>query len=56
MNWALKEKKVEFNPIIAGFRNKYQIDDKTMSDEVIKNALEKNGNNIDKAFQYLFQD
>ena len=51
-----KEKKVEFNPIIAGFRNKYQIDDKTMSDEVIKNALEKNGNNIDKAFQYLFQD
>ena len=51
-----QNKKFEFNRIIAGFRNIYQIDENTMSDEVIKKALEQNENNIDKAFQSLFQD
>ena len=51
-----KTQKFEFNRIIAGFRNIYQIDDKTMSDEVIQKALDKNNNDIEKAFQSLFQE
>ena len=42
--------------MVAAFRNSYLIDDKTMSDEVIMKALEKNNNNFEKAFESLFQD
>lgn len=52
------EKKVKYvsDPKIIEFRNRFKIDEKTMSDELIKNALEKNNNDIDKAFQSMFQD
>ena len=52
-----KKDTYKYDPKIAGFRNTFGgIDDKTMSDEVIKNALEKNNNDFQKAFQSLFQD
>ena len=52
-----KKDTYKFDPKIAGFRNSFGgIDENTMSDEVIKNALEKNNNDFEKAFQFLFQD
>ena len=52
------EKNVKYvsDPKTIEFRNRFKIDEKTMSDELIKNALEKNNNDIDKAFQSMFQD
>ena len=51
------EKKVKpaYDPKIAEFRNNFKIDEKTLSDEVIRDALNQNNNDIDKAFEYLYQ-
>lgn len=48
--------KFAYDPKIAEFRNNFKIDEKTLSDEVIKAALESNNNDIFKAFQSIYQD
>ena len=46
----------KLNRKVAAFRSVYNIDDETMNDEMIQNALEANGDNFENAFQSLFQN
>ena len=56
--FEILEKKIKsaYDPKIVEFRNNFKIDEKTLTDELIKDALNKNDNDIDKAFQFLYQD
>ena len=51
-----ENQEIKFNPIVAGFRNIFHINEKTLSDEVIEKALKENNNDISKAFQSIYQD
>ena len=50
-----KSVKPAYDPKIAEFRNNFKIDEKTLSDEVIREALNNNNNDIYKAFEFLYQ-
>ena len=51
-----KQENKAYDPKIAAFRNMFKIDEKTMSDEVIKKALDKYNNDFNKAFESMFQN
>ena len=50
-----KSVKPAYDPKIAEFRNNFKIDEKTLSDEVIREALNNNNNDIYKTFEFLYQ-
>ena len=49
-----KNAKFVVDPKIVEFRNQFKVDEKTMSDEVIKKALDNNNNDVMKAFENMF--
>ena len=51
-----KKGKYQLNRKVAAFRSVYNIDQETMNDELIQNALEACGDNFENAFQFLFQN
>ena len=51
-----KKGKYQFNRKVAAFRSVYNIDQETMNDELIQNALEACGDNFEIKIEKLFQN